>query len=681
VHWADATLLELLDLLVERVRTLSVLVAITFRPEFSPPWIGQPHVTFLTLNRLSRKHGAAIVERLTGGKELPSEVQKQIVARTDGVPLFLEELTKTVLESGLLREEDGRYALQGPLPPLAIPATLHDSLTARLDRLIPVKELAQIGAAIGREFSYELLAAVAPLQQNELHEALARLEDAELVFRHGTPPHATFTFKHALVRDAAYDSMLRSKRQQVHAAIARILEEGAEALPEVIAYHCTEAGLTERAVGHWWRAAQLAVQRSATLEAIAHLESGLGPLRTLPDSPENVRLELDMQVALGTALMAAKGWSSPATAAVFARAEELCERVGDILQRSVANYGRYLVHLVRGEVDAALATTNAMLRRAERDGTSATMLIAHRCVATSLFHRGEFAAARGHLEAGLALYNPKEHATLAYGFAYDPRIAMLCYFAHALLHLGYPGQALERYGQLIEEIRTHQHSASVAFGLFEAALFWTYERDLGACGRERGLGAGEAIVDELIALCTEHGFSLWRTAGVILKGWLLTRSGEADRGLEQMREGIGAWQGHDAKLLMPRWLLLFASALSKLDQPQAALDRIEEGLAMVTETKERWNAAELHLRKGELLLASSITDRAEASFREALAIAQDQSAKLWELRAATSLARLWAGQGRRIEAHDLLAPVYGWFTEGFDTADLKDAKALLDQLA
>jgi tetratricopeptide (TPR) repeat protein len=331
-------------------------------------------------------------------------------------------------------------------------------------------------------------------------------------------------------------------------------------------------------------------------------------------------------------------------------------------------------------VDAALATTKAMLRRAERDRDPATTMIAHRCVATTLVHRGDFGAARGHLEAALALYDPKEHATLAYRFAYEPRIAMLCYLAHALLHLGYPDQALDRYGQLMGEIRTHKHSPSVAFGLFQASLFWTYERDLGACGRERDLGAGEALVDELMALCTEHGFSLWRTAGVILKGWLLARSGEADRGLAQMREGIAAWQGHEAKLLMPRWLLLLASALGRLGQPQAALDRIEEGLALVIDTNERWNAAELHLRKGELLLASSITDRAEASFREALAIARDQNAKVWELRAATSLARLSRDRGAHAETRDLLAAVYGLFAEGLDTADLKDASALLKEL-
>jgi predicted ATPase len=313
-----------LDLLVERVRALAVQVVVTFRPEFRPPWLGQPHATSLTLNRLNRKHGATIVERLTGGKALPPEVQKQIVAKTDGVPLFLEELTKMVLESGLLQEEDDRYALQGPLPPLAIPATLHDSLTARLDRLVPVKEVAQIGATIGREFAYELLAAVAPMRQNELHEALARLEDAELVFRHGTPPHATFTFKHALVRDAAYDSMLRSKRHQIHAGIARVLEERfpetAETKPEVLAQHYCEAGIVERCIDYRLRAGRRAAELSANVEAVDHLTKGLEVLSTLPESPQRDELEQTLQSALGMPLIATKGYAAPETGAAYARA-------------------------------------------------------------------------------------------------------------------------------------------------------------------------------------------------------------------------------------------------------------------------------------------------------------------------------------------------------------------------
>jgi predicted ATPase len=378
--------------------------------------------------------------------------------------------------------------------------------------------------------------------------------------------------------------------------------------------------------------------------------------------------------------MAAKGWSSPITAAAFARAEQLCEEVDDALQRSVADYGRYLVYLLRGQIESALTTTTAMLDRAEGRNEPTLAMIAHRCVAITSMHRGDFNAAHAHLDAALALYDPREHSILAYRFAYEPRIAILCYLAHAALHLGYPEQALARYSQLLEDIRSHRHSPSVAFGLFQASLFCTYERDLGVVSHPTDLGPDEDIVDQLITVCTEHGFSLWRTSGVILKGWLLAQAGQGDAGLAQIREGIATWLGHEAKLFLPRWLILLASALGRLGQHGTGLETIDTAFTLIAETNERWNEAELYLRRGELQLALSEADLAETSFEQAVDVARTQNTKLWELRAARALARLWRDRGRRAEAHDLLAPVYGWFTEGFDTADLKHAKALLDEL-
>jgi class 3 adenylate cyclase/predicted ATPase len=683
VHWIDPSTLELLGLVVERIRRLRALVLITFRPEFSPPWLERTHVTQISLSRLTRRHGAAVALRVSGDKALPPEVLNQIVERTDGVPLFVEELTKAILESGLLRDVGDRFELSGPLPTLAIPATLHDSLMARLDHLAPAKEVAQIGAAIGRDFPYELIAAVTPHEEGKLKNALAELCRSELVSCHGVPPEATYSFKHALVQDAAYSSLLKSRRQRLHARIAEVLEEraavGAEALPEIIAHHCTEAGLTERAVRYLWRAAQLAIQRSATLESIAHLQSGLRLLHTLPSGPEHIRQELEMQVALGTACMAAKGWSSPVTVAAFARAEELCERVDDPMQRSVVDYGRYLVHLLRGEADTALATSRAMLGRAERDRDPVTMMIAHRCVGIALVHRGEFDGGRAHMKAALTLDNRKAHAPLAYRFGYEPRVANLSYFAHALLPLGYPDRAQQAYDQLMVEIQAQRHNPSVAFGLFQASLFCTFERDAGAYKPGGDIGVDETIIDELIAVCTEHGFFLWQTAGIIIKGWLMVRTAEADRGMAQLREGIAAWRG-DAKAMVTHWLILLASALARQGQLRASLDTIEDALALTTETNERWKEAGLHLCKGELLLALSAREKAEVSFQRALAVARNQRARLWELRADIALARLWAEKNERRKARELLAPIYGWFTEGFDTPDLQEAKNLLDEL-
>ena len=684
VHWADPSTLELLGLVIERVQRLRVLVLITFRPEFQPPWTGHAHVTQLSLSRLTRKHGSAVALRVTGGKALPDVVLEQVVARTDGVPLFVEELTKAILESGLLRDAGDRFELTGPMRPLAIPATLHDSLMARLDHLAPVKEVAQIGAVIGRDFSHELLAAVAPHSEDSLGSALLELCKSELVHCRGAPPDAIYSFKHALVQDAAYSSLLKARRQQVHGRIADVLEQregGAEALPELIAYHCTEAGLTERAIKHWWQAARLAIQRSATLESIAHLENGLRLLQALPDSPERVRLELDMQVALGTACMAAKGWSSPATAAAFARAEELCERVDDTMQRSVADYGRYLVYLLRGQLDAALTTTKSMLQRAERDGDPATTMIAHRCVAITSVHRGNFNAAHSHMKAAIGIYDPKMHAELAYRFAYDPQIAHLCYLAHALFHLGYSEQALDRYTELVDAIKNHRHTPSIAFGLFQATLFSTYSRDLGSFEPDRVFGPDGPLVDQLISVCTEHGFSLWRTAGIILRGWRSAQSGETDRGIAEMRQAIAEWRGHDAKLFVPRWLLLLASALGRHNQLHAALGIIDEGFALIAETNERWNEAEFNLRRGELLVALQAQEKAEACFEEALGIARDQNAKVWELRAAMALARIWAEQDEPTRGHDLLKGVHDSFSEGSKLPDFKTAETLLERIS
>jgi predicted ATPase len=683
VHWVDPSTLELLELLVERVQRLPALVLITFRPEFVPPWTGHAHVMQLSLSRLTRRHGSAMALSVLGGKAIPSEVLDQIVARTDGVPLFVEELTKAVVESGMLRDAGDHFELIGPLRSFTIPTTLHDSLMARLDHLAPVKEVAQIAAVIGRDFSHDLLASATRLEPGNLQHALQQLTDAELIFRRGISPDATYTFKHALVQDAAYASLLKSRRQQLHGRIGQILEErsaaGMEALPEVIAYHFSEAGLAEQAVKYWWQAAQLAIQRSATLEAIAHLETGLKLFSSLPTNKENLRLELDMQVAMGTACMAAKGWSSPITAAAFTRADQLCEQVDDALQRGVADYGQYLVYLLRGQLDDALRTTTEMLHRAESRNDPTMAMIAHRCVGITSMHRGDIGAARAHLEQAFALYDPKEHGALAYRFAYAPRIAMLSYLAHSLYHLGYPEQALATYSELLQDIRSHRHTPSVGFGLFQAALFLTYQHDLGAINEPTQLGAEEAIVDELIAVCSEHGFPLWRTSGLILKGWMIAQAGREEEGLVQIRDGISAWRGHEAKLFAPRWLILLASALGRTGQYQVALDTVDEALALVAETNERWNEPELHLRKAELLLMQADMDRAEVSFERALQIARNTDSRLWELRTAVSLTDARHTRGQHGAARAILAPVYSWFTEGIDMPELKRAKAFLDE--
>jgi predicted ATPase len=401
-HWSDPMSLDVLDRIVHQVPEARVLAVITYRPEFEAPWKAISHVTTLTLTRLSRQQGTAMVERITAGKALPREVLEQILAKTDGVPLFVEELTKTILESSLLRDAGDHYALTGPVPPLAIPATLQDSLTARLDRLAPLKEVAQIGAAIGREFAYELLAAVAPLRDHDLADALLQLVAAGLLFRYGQPPEARYVFKHALVRDAAYESLLRSTRQQLHTRIATVLEaqfpDTAAAQPEIVAHHFTEARLPAQAVGYWHKAGQHATQRSAHVEAIAHLTKGLEALTTLPETPERAEHELALQLALGAPLQATKGYAALERRQAYARAWELCQQMGETPQRFPVLFGLWQCYALGAEWQRAREVGEQLVSSAQHQDNPALLLETYRALGFTLFCLGEFVPARAYAE-------------------------------------------------------------------------------------------------------------------------------------------------------------------------------------------------------------------------------------------------------------------------------------------
>ena len=392
IHWIDPTSLELLGAIVEHVPQLRVLLLVTARPEFTPPWPNYSHMTTIPLARLGRHDGAALVERVTGGKTLPKEVMDEILARTDGVPMFIEELTKTVLESKLLQERDGHYVLERPLPPLAIPTTLHASLMARLDRLAPVREVAQIGAVAGREFHYELLNAVAGLPREELEEALGQLVRSELIFRRGEIPHAVYTFRHTLVRDAAYAGLLKSRRGHLHAAIANALEQQfpdiVQTQPETLARHLTEAGLIEKAIGYWLQAGKNAALRSANLEAIAHLQRGIEVIGHLPAGEGKDRSELDFQLVLGPCLIATQGPAASAAVATFARAREVCERLGEPPEYLQVMFWLATVSVVRGELPQALEAVAALLSAAKARGDRPALINAIRGRAMILFFLG-----------------------------------------------------------------------------------------------------------------------------------------------------------------------------------------------------------------------------------------------------------------------------------------------------
>jgi predicted ATPase len=648
------------------------------RPEFTPQWSGQPHVSTLILTRLGRRDGASMVELVVGSKTLPAEVSAQIVAKTDGVPLFVEELTKAVLESGLLSDAGDRYELAGPLPPLAIPAPLQESLLARLDRLALVKEVAQIGAVIGREFSHGLLAAVSSLPEEQLYDALDQLVTTELVFRRGTPPDATYTFKHALVQDAAYSTLLKSRRQQLHARVTEGLEgrfpEVADTQPEVLAQHCTAAGLIEKAVGYWHKAGQLAINRSAVAEGAAQLRKGLDVLQALPDSAERRRRELGLQIALGNALTATKGWAAPEVGDAYARARELCRQEADATQLSRALWGLYAYNLHSGNTRIAGEAAKEMLRLGEQGQDPAAQVAGHRALGGGLMWRGQLITALSHLERALSLYDQADRRVLALHGVSDARVLCLGFTACILSWQGRLDQALVRSEESLAAAHESGQAYTLSHGLF---LNCWFHQIRGEPPTVRGQSAA------LIALTAEHGFRGWLAEATFYHGWALAADGEVSRGIALMHDGLAAIRGAGMEMEVRMYLCLLGGMYTKAGQPTEALELLAQALGQSDNGEQRWFEAELHRLRGEALLCLS-PDRAaeaEACYQQALAVAGERSARLWELRAATSLARLWRDQGERAEARDLLAPVYGWFTEGFETADLKDAKALLDELA
>jgi predicted ATPase len=676
VQWSDPTTRECLDLLIDLVATLRVLVIITFRPEFAPPWIGRPHVTMLTLNRLPRRQRAEMIAHVTGGKALPKEISDQIVDRTDGIPLFIEELTKTVVESGIVTEAGDHYAVTGLMAPLAIPTSLHASLLARLDRLAPTREVAQIGAALGRSFSYELMRAVAGMPQPKLDEALKQLASAELIFRRGVPPAAEYTFKHALVQDAAYSTLLRSRRQQLHGRIATTLEaqfpEIVETQPEVLARHCAEAGLVEKGVGYWLKAGQQAVARGAMTEAVAHLGKGLDVLSGMPDRVAHWEQELDLLITFGHALIATKGFAAPEPGEAYARARQLCEQMNRPAQLGEVLVGQFVFRLIRGELDQAEHHAEVMRQLGEARNDAMWKCIGSNRSGTACVWLGKFIDARTYFEKYLSFWDPMYRAL--WPAPEDLYVAGLGDLSRTLLCLGYVDQArLRRNEALVEARRLLPYT--LAFGLCHAfPANWAIE---GVPSAETTLRSAE----ELLAIADEQGFPDLLAWGTMMRGWCLGAMGQPAEAIPLILQGLDSSRATGAGLLIPFYLMTLAEVYGMAAQADEGLKRLAEAATIVEATQERWAKAEMYRLRGTLLLSMHERAAAEDSFRRALTVAQQQSAKFWELRAATSLTRLWCDQGKRKEARNLLAPIYGWFTEGLDTPVLQDAKALLDELA
>jgi class 3 adenylate cyclase len=674
-HWTDPTSLEAFGRAVDRIRTLRVLLIVTYRPEFEPPWIGRPHVTALTINRWAEGDIDAMIDGVVGNKHLPASVRQDIIERSDGIPLFVEEITKAVLEAANEGTAE-RVVAVIPSPSVAVPASLHASLMARLDRLGPAKELAQIGAAIGREFSHGLMAAVAGKPEAEVQPALDRLVAAGLLFRQGSPPHATYLFKHALVQDAAYGTLLRGPRQELHARIAAATETGmperVEREPELLAYHYAEAGQPDTAAGYWLAAGRLAARRSANSEAVAHLRRGIAALRGLPETVERNRLELALQLALGPALLSSRGFGDAEASTGYQRAAELARRLGDDRDRFAATWGLWITIRAKSASDhmrLRLEYLGEMVEAAERTGDAELLLQAHHSSWSTRIWNGEFASASEHVRSGLALYDPERHRhhALMYG-GHDPGVCGNGQGAVALWALGWPDRAVQSARESIALGETLDHLPSLLHSLWFASSVYFLRRqaaDVLACSAR------------LLALGSEHGLKLYEAIGGVFHGWALIQQLDAQAGLAELRAAVATY-ATTAHVNLDLYRAILAEA-------ELRAGNFEEGTAVLIQgersTDEWWRAGYLRLR-GDLLLRGPNDDRgaAERLYRQAISVAAGQQAKSLELRAATSLAMLLGEQGRRSEGYAVLAPVYGWFTEGFGTLDLKEAKALLGEL-
>ena len=676
-HWYDPTSLELFSLAVDRITGLPILLVITARPEFAPPWPSHTHVSTVTLNRLGKREAEALALSVADGKEMPKEVVNHLLSHTDGVPLFVEELTKTVLESGLLNDIGDRYVLRGPLPSLAIPSTLHASLLARLDRLAAVKDTAQTAAAVGREFSYSVIAAVTGLPEQDLRAVLNQLVAAELIFQRGEPPDAKYLFKHALVQDAVYASLMRSRRCQIHAEIARVLEEQfpdvVASEPETLAHHLTAAGLSERSVLYWKLAGQHASDRSAFVEATRHFNTGIELLKNLPDTPARTQHELALHIGLGAALIATKGHSSIEVEHAYLQAHALCRQMHETPEFAPVLLGLWRCYIARSQLHRARELGEALLHLSQLNDDPALVVVAHYALGNSSLLLAKLPEARRHFEAGILHYAPEQRRGPVFGSAQDPGVACRSYSALCLWLMGFPDQAHTRGKDALTLAQELKHPFSVAFAQCCFAFVSQFRRDVRNVGDQ---------AEAAVTLANEHGFTAWAALATSFRGWAIAMEGRSEKGLAELQQGIADMRAFGAGIWLPFRCTMLAEVFDLLGDTEASLQSLAEAQILMDQTEERWWEAEIYRLQGTLLIRHSIAPLVEGEtwLRRALDVARRQAARSLELRAATSLARLWHDQGKHAEARDLLEPVFNWFTEGFDTPDLKEAKAILEEL-
>jgi predicted ATPase len=680
-HWTDPTSRELLDLIIECIHRLPVLLIVTFRPEFEPPWTGQEQVSTLALNRLDRHDRTVLVEQIAGGKALPNEVVAQIADHTDGVPLFVEELTKSILESGLLRGEADRYVLDGALRGFAIPTTLHASLLARLDRLASVRPVAQIGAAIGRQFPYALLRAVSRLPEVELQAALAQLVASELMFQRGTPPETVYTFKHALVQDAAHGSLLRNARRQLHVQIAEALEthspELMDSQPEIFAQHYAEAGLDEPAIEWWRKAGCHALRRSAFKEAVAHLGRAIELADKLAATAPSAATGIDrlhLQTSYGQAVFWAKGYTAPETSAAFARARELATREEDASERFSAYYGLWVGHFNRCEPAPAREIAELFLHEAAARPNCSEASVAHRISGQTRFYFGDFAGAHQHFQKAIELYDPARHSDFADRFGPDPRAMAEIFDALTLWVLDRVDEALPLADRALADGESAAHAPTVGVVLTFAAWLGLLRHN-----REAVAIYTQAFAD----IVSRYDLpALWAGLAGFFQGWAKWSDGAEESRLAEMRRGIALEREQGSVWLVPSFEAALAEAEASAGETDAALRRLDDTLAELERTEQRWYEAEMHRIRARILLLRNPADhaRAEQSLQAAIAIAQSQKARSFELRAALSLAQLYRAANRDADAHAVLAPAVEGFPPTQQFPELTEAQTLLSAL-
>ena len=670
VHWIDATSLELLSLVVDRAPKLPLLLIVTFRPEFVPPWVGKAYVIQINLDRLPRERSAELIADLTRDKALPSATVNQIIDRTDGIPLFIEELTKVLVERG------------GASPPTReIPATLRDMLTARLDRMGGAKEVAQIASVIGNEFSARLLGDVAEIAEERLNPELKKLAEAELLFEQGDSPSRTYQFKHALIQEAAYQSLVRNRRQHYHRKVAETLKERfpdvAETQPEILAHHYASADMREAAILYLKAAAEKSMRRSANPEAIAHLTKAQELLNALPEGPERLQQELALQLSIGTPLIATKGFASPEVGKVYARAREICELAGQAPQLFPVRWGLWVFYTARAEHRTAQQLAEQCRSMGDAANNSDLLMLAHHAVGVTLSALGQHSDALRELEQAIAIHDPERHASTAFAYGQDSGVACRSQAAFSLWFLGYPDQARRKAEEAVALAERLNHPYSLAAALDFSAWVDQLRGDS---------QAAQEHAEAAIAISIKHDFVFWLLTGMILRGWAFTAGDRDEEGIAQMLQALAGYEQTGAGILRPYYLALLADVYGRVGRETEALQGLDAAEAAVEANDERWWEAELYRLKGEVTLKQQFSERpqseseriAEAYFDKARRVASVQGAKSLELRAVTSLGRLWMKQGKIAEAKRMLGETYGWFGEGFDLPDLRAAKILLE---